>query len=119
MLTIRDEQFFVIATPALDRFVARLLLTFPDVFPGDERLLDAGAMDARVRAAVQYAVEFEIRDAQSLALFVFLYHEHGPSFADAAATRWMGPVLRDRRLDSRSKMSLIYTRLAALHSPPA
>jgi hypothetical protein len=75
-------------------------------------------MRGRIRAAVKHAREYDIRHTRDLTLFVFLYHEYGAGFADAEATRWMGSLLRDRHLDSRDKLSLIYARLELAAGPP-
>jgi len=111
VLTVRDRQRRVFEDLARERFVAETLRSLPEVFPGDARVGDPVAMRALIEDGIERAVRLGIEGGREVMLYVFLLHELGPSFEDAAGTRWIGDILRDPELAPSTRLDLIYARL--------
>jgi hypothetical protein len=113
MLVIRDRQMEVLDAPARERFIADTLLALPEVFPDDPRVLEHRAMRTLIEDGIARATRIGLTSGDEVMRYVFLLHELGPGFEDAAGTRWIGRVLRDAELPPSTRMEVVYARLEA------
>ncbi|WP_240358323.1 MULTISPECIES: hypothetical protein [Myxococcus] len=113
MLVIRHAQLEALDAPAQEHFIEEILSALPEVFPGDARVLERQPMRALIEDGIARASRLGLTGGGEVSRYVFLLHELGPGFEDAARTRWMGRLLRDPELPPSVRMDAVYARLEA------
>ncbi|WP_426753463.1 hypothetical protein [Myxococcus sp. Y35] len=92
MLVIRHAQMEALDAPAHEHFIEEIFSALPDVFPGDARVLERQTMRALIEDGIARASRLGLTGGGEVSRYVFLLHELGPDFEDAARTRWIGRI---------------------------
>ena len=110
MLKLRTAQLRALALEARERFVREVFVGLPDVFPGDDRVLDEAVMRELIGNGIDRAATYDIHASGDVTLFVYLLHELGEGFDERP---WIRKLLTSKSLDPSERLSLIYQRLEA------
>lgn len=106
MLTIRDQQFQMIAQAMFESWMEEHLAEF---FPEEISGLSAPEIRDRIRGAVERARRYRFVTQSQWCQYVDLTFVLGPTFDEDPLLPWASEVLRDARVtDPEMRIELLY-----------